>query len=166
MVQLWVNLPARYKSGAPNYQAIKKDDIQSVHLPQDAGTVRVIAGKFDDKEGPAKTKTPMNIYDILLDAGHTVELPVTDGFSLILITLEGEVTLSGDVSIKEGEGALFDLSGNILSIHQARKSRLLFLSGEIIPEPVVGSGPFVMNTRQEIQQAIQDYRQGFMGNLG
>jgi redox-sensitive bicupin YhaK (pirin superfamily) len=164
MVQLWVNLRAKDKLAKPRYQTLLKAQIPDVPLPQDAGTVRVIAGEFGGRKGPAKTFTPINVWDVNLRAGKSTELPLPDGHTTTFLVLSGEVEVDGK---KAGEGdlAIFARNGDGITVKAKTDAKLLVMDGEPIDEPVVGQGPFVMNSRAEIQQAFEDYQLGRMGEL-
>jgi len=166
MVQLWVNLPAAAKMSLPGYQAILDGRIPAVDLPEGQGTVRVIAGEFAGERGPAKTFTPMHVWDLRLDSEQRTDLALPDGWTTALVVLEGSLRVNGSEPVGEAEVGLFDRAGASICIDSARNVRALLLCGEPIDEPIVGSGPFVMNTPQEIQQAMADYREGRMGHLG
>ena len=165
MVQLWVNLPAKDKSAPPGYQTLLAADIPNVSVSNKGGTVRVIAGEFLGTKGPARTFTPINLWDIQLLAGHVVELPLPDATTTALLVLRGQVTLTDGQVANAGELAIFDRTGLGLALNAVADSTLLLLNGEPIPEPIVGHGPFVMNTREEIARAFEDFQQGRMGTL-
>ncbi len=166
MVQLWVNLPANFKRSPPGYQDILDSRMPVVSLAGGAGTVRVIAGEFEKAKGPARTFTPIELWDIRLEAGEVATLNVPAGQSTGLLFLRGGGRVNGSKSVDEGELAVLDRDGETLSIEAETDSTVLLLSGTPIDEPVVGYGPFVMNTEREIRQAIEDYRHGRMGHLG
>lgn len=165
MVQLWVNLPAQYKMTAPRYQSILNSQIPIVSLPEDQGTVRVIAGEFAGVKGPARTYTPINMWDLRLASGKSLDLTVPDGYTTAFVVLKGAVRVNGSEAIEAAEVGLFDRSGETICIDSTQSTMALLLSGAPIDEPVVGSGPFVMNTTEEILQAIADYQSGKMGRL-
>jgi hypothetical protein len=165
MVQLWVNLRAKDKSAPPGYQTLLKDQIPSVALPQNAGLVRVIAGEYAGHNGPAKTFTAINLWDVNLRAGAAVELPLPDGHTTALLVLSGKVMLDGEREAGEGDLPIFSRAGNRIALKATNDAKLLVMGGEPIAEPVVGQGPFVMNSRAEIQQAFEDYQLGRMGEL-
>jgi redox-sensitive bicupin YhaK (pirin superfamily) len=165
MVQLWVNLRAKDKSAKPGYQTLLSAHIPSVSLPQDAGAVRVIAGEFVGRKGPAKTFTPINLWDVNLRAGKSAELPLPDGHTTAVLVLSGKVRVDGDREANEGDLAIFVRSGEGITVEATTDAKLLVMDGEPIEEPVVGHGPFVMNSRAEIQQAFEDYQLGRMGEL-
>ncbi|MNN15013.1 hypothetical protein D3C81_1281080 [compost metagenome] len=160
MVQLWVNLPARHKLTAPGYQAILDRDIPAVALPDGAGTVRVIAGQYGAHAGPARTFTPMHVWDLRLAQGGVSTLPLPDGWNAALVVLRGRVRINGDTVAGEAQMAVLDRSGASVTLEASTDAVVLLLTGEPIDEPVVGYGPFVMNTEQEIQQAMSDFNNG------
>lgn len=165
MVQLWVNLPAKDKKGKPHYQSITSGQIPEVALPDQAGTIRVIAGHCDGVNGPASTYTPINLWDVRLNAGHRAELRVPEGHNTLLFVLSGQVDLGDGQSLHDAGLATFDRKGDSLALAANEDSKLLLLSGEPIDEPVVAHGPFVMNTEAEIRQAFDDFQAGRMGQL-
>lgn len=165
MVQLWVNLPAKDKRAPPGYQSILNNQIPSVSLPDGRGAVRVIAGEFAGARGPAKTFTPIHVWDLRLRSDQQTDLEVPDGYTTALVVLRGAVRVNGSEAVQAAEVGLFDRAGSRLSFDCAKDATALLLCGEPIDEPIVGSGPFVMNTREEIHQAIADYQSGKMGHL-
>ena len=165
MVQLWVNLRAQDKSAPPGYQTLLRAQIPNVALPQDAGTVRVIVGDFGGCKGAAKTFTPINVWDVNLRAGKSAELALPDNHTTTFLVLSGEVIVNGDRDAREGDVAIFTRDGDGIALRAKTDAKLLVMTGEPIDEPVVGQGPFVMNTRAEIEQAFQDYQLGRMGEL-
>ena len=165
MVQLWVNLPAKNKMSPPRYQGISKDQIPSVSLPEEQGVVRVIAGEFAGIKGPAQTFTPIHVWELHLKCARKTTFEVPAGFTTMLVVLRGTIRVNGSGMIQEAEVGLFDSSGQGISIDCEQNATALLLSGEPINEPIVGQGPFVMNSSQEIRQAIVDYQNGRMGRL-
>jgi len=165
MVQLWVNLLAKDKSAAPGYQTLLKGQIPSVALPEDAGTVRVIAGEFGGQKGPARTFTPINLWDLNLNAGKSAELPLPDGHTTTFLVLSGKVLVNGEREAGEGDLAVFARAGNGISVKASTNAKLLVMDGQPLGEPVVGHGPFVMNSRTEILKAFEEYQMGKMGEL-
>jgi hypothetical protein len=165
MVQLWVNLPKAQKMSKPRYQGITKDQIPVIELAG-GGHARVIAGELLGRIGPAKTFTPVNLFDVILKAGERFELPLPGGHNAAVVLRKGDVTLNGTESLR-GEAQIATLSeeGDAVTIEAKADTQLLILSGEPIREPVASYGPFVMNTREELQQAVEDYRAGRMGHL-
>jgi quercetin 2,3-dioxygenase len=162
VVQLWVNLPARDKAASPGYQTLLRDSIPVVSLG-DSGVVRVIAGEFNGVKGPARTFTPVNVWDARLEAGQRAELDLPAGHAGILVVLRGAVALSGSRRVGATEMALLDRAGAGVTVAAEADATLLVLSGEPIDEPIAGYGPFVMNTEAEIRQAVEDYRRGAIG---
>ncbi|MBN9371005.1 pirin family protein [Hydrogenophaga sp. YM1] len=165
MVQLWVNLPARSKMEAPGYQNILDAQIPGVDLPEGAGRVRVIAGAYGGHAGPARTHTPMDVWDVRLNQGKTARLPLIKGHTAALVVLAGTVLVNGEAVAREAQLVQFQRDGDALEIEANTDAKLLFLGGEPIEEPVVGHGPFVMNTREEIVQAFHDFQSGRFGRL-
>jgi quercetin 2,3-dioxygenase len=165
MVQLWVNLPAKEKMTAPRYQGILNHQIPVVTLPNGQGTVRVIAGEFAGEKGPAKTFTPIHVWDLRLANFQRLDLAVPNGYTTAMVVLKGNVRVQGSEAIAAAEVGLFDRTGEAIRIDSAENATALLLIGEPIDEPIVGSGPFVMNTAPEIRQAMADYRSGKMGHL-
>jgi redox-sensitive bicupin YhaK (pirin superfamily) len=166
MVQLWVNLPARAKGEPPRYQDLLAARIPSAVLPEDAGTVRVIAGAFRDAKGPAKTFTPVDVWDLRLAAGRTATLPLAAGHTALLLVQNGALRVR-DHDVPRLAMAVLDRAGTDVEVHATGgdEARVLVLAGAPIPEPVVAYGPFVMNTRDEIATAIDDFHAGRMGRL-
>ena len=165
MVQLWVNLPAKFKMAPPGYQDVLESRTPVVELADGAGSVRVIAGGFENERGPARTFTPIELWDLRIRAGKTANLHVPGGQSTGLLFLHGGGRVNGSKSVDEGGLAVLDRDGETLSIQAAADSTILLLSGAPIGEPVVGYGPFVMSTQKEIRQAFEDYQSGKMGHL-
>ncbi|MCB1938290.1 MAG: pirin family protein [Rhodocyclaceae bacterium] len=165
MVQLWVNLPAREKATPPAYQAIGRDAIPVLPLPEDAGSVRVIAGAFAGRSGPARTFTPMNVWDLHLKAGARAELPWVDGWNGALAVLHGKLRINGETVVGAAELAVLDPAGDGLAMEASDDAVVLVLSGAPIDEPIVGHGPFVMNSDAEIAQALADFRSGRFGRI-
>ncbi len=157
MVQLWVNLPAKDKMSPPGYQAIRSADIPVVDLG--AGRARIIAGELEATRGPARTFTPINLWDVRLDADAEVELPLPEGHNAMIAVLAGHVTIEGQ-GVGEAEIARLSTDGERVSIKADGESMLLVMTGEPIDEPVVGYGPFVMNSESEIRQAVEDFNAG------
>ena len=165
MAQLWVNLRAKDKSAKAGYQTLAKAQIPTVALPGDAGTARVIAGELSGQKGPAKTFSPINLWDVTLRAGKSAEFPLPDGHTTAFLVLNGRVAINGDREAGEGDLAIFERSGTGISLKAITDAQLLLMDGEPLNEPIVGHGPFVMNTREEIQKAFADFQLGRMGEL-
>jgi redox-sensitive bicupin YhaK (pirin superfamily) len=165
MVQLWVNLPARDKMTDAGYQTILDGDIPTLPLADHAGSLRLIAGEFDGVKGPARTFTPIDVWDMRLKAGRSVTLDLHAGRNTALVVLRGTVRINGTEVAREGQLALFERDGTQLRLESSDDAMVLSLSGEPIDEPIVGHGPFVMNTEQEIHQAFADYQSGQFGQM-
>jgi redox-sensitive bicupin YhaK (pirin superfamily) len=165
MVQLWVNLPAKDKMAAPAYQTLLDADIPEVLLPDNAGKVRVIAGEYAGHRGPAHTFTPIDAWDVRLNQGHTTEFVVPHDRTLALIVLRGTVQVNGTQVAREAQMVLFDRAGDAIAVEANSDAVLLLLGGEPIDEPIAGYGPFVMNSEEEIQQAVADFNSGRFGRM-
>ncbi len=165
MVQLWVNLPARDKMAPGHYQGILNADIPVVELPQGAGRVRVIAGDFEGTRGPARTFTPVNVWDARLNAGADATFNPPEGHTAMLVVLTGHVTVNGTQGAGEAELVMLGREGTEVEVHADGAATLLVLTGEPINEPIVGHGPFVMNSEAEIHQAFDDFRSGRFGTM-
>lgn len=165
MVQLWVNLPKKYKMTSPRYQGIKDENIPVIQLPADAGSVRIIAGEFEGTKGPANTFSPVNIWDMRLHAGKKTELQVPEGHTTSIFVLNGKVKLDDGTIIEAADIAFLSHDGNSVGMEILEDSKVLFLGGEPLNEPIVGYGPFVMNTQREIGEAFRDFENGKMGVL-
>lgn len=165
MVQLWVNLPARDKMAKPGYQTLLGADIPDVALADGAGRVRVIAGDFNGHHGPARTFTPMDVWDVRLKQGAQTRFDIAAGRTLALVVLHGAVLVNGDAAVRPGQFAQLSRDGQGVQIDAQEDSTVLLLSGEPIDEPIVGHGPFVMNTRDEIAQAMTDFNSGRFGQI-
>lgn len=173
MVQLWVNLPARDKMTPPGYQAIAAADIPSVALADlggraaegSAGTVRVIAGEHAGARGPARTFSPMNVLDVRVRAGATVSLAQPDGWTGILVVLDGTIEVNGDTMLRATQMATFSSEGREIRVEAGGDAKLLLLAGQPLGEPVVGYGPFVMNSQDEIRRAVEDFLAGRFGRM-
>jgi hypothetical protein len=165
MVQLWVNLPARDKMAAAGYQTLLDSDIPNLPLKDQAGSLRLIAGEFDGHTGPARTFTPIDVWDMRLNAGKTLTLDLHEGRNTALVVLRGTVQVNGLERVREGQLALFERHGDQLLLEANNDALVLLLSGEPIDEPIVGHGPFVMNSEQEIHQAFADFQSGRFGQM-
>jgi len=166
MVQLWVNLPARDKWNKPRYQDLTTGSIPSVALANDAGVARVIAGTCQGVRGPAKTHTAVDVWDVTLRAGREARLAVPAGHTALLLVQQGAIQVAGQDAVAAMEMAVLDRDGDgvdVVAKHDG--ARVLVLAGAPIDEPVVAYGPFVMNTKAEIRQAIEDFEHGRMGSL-
>ncbi|WP_455379037.1 pirin family protein [Petrachloros mirabilis] len=163
-IQLWVNLPRAVKMTTPGYQTILNVDIPIVHLVG-AGELRVIAGSFQDRKGPARTFTPVELYDLRLRRGERPSLAFPEGYNTAVFVLEGRVSMNRSPLAGEAELIVCTREGTQVTIEAEEDSRLLLMSGEPIDEPIARYGPFVMNTKAELVQAVNDYQAGKMGHL-
>ena len=166
MVQLWVNLPAKDKNTPARYQHLAKENIPVVTLPNEAGYIRVIAGEYEDARGAAQTFTEMNVWDIVLHANAAASLQLPEHHNLSMVVLRGDVTFNGTQTAHAGELVGFVTEAGTIELQAGSEEvKILLLSGVPIDEPVVGYGPFVMNTQQEIRQAINDFNRGRFGAI-
>jgi len=165
MVQLWVNLPKKNKMEKPRYQGIKSSTIPVINLPEGAGQLRVIAGDYEGNIGPAHTFTPINLWDIRLNPGQKTKFNVPEGHTTAIFVLSGKVKLEDGKEITNAEIAILEKEGSEFTLFASEESKILFLGGEPINEPIVGYGPFVMNTFDEIKQAFYDFNSGKMGTI-
>jgi hypothetical protein len=165
MAQLWVNLPAAHKMSPPRYQTILKSDIPQVELKDEAGSVRIIAGSLGAAKGPARTVTSLNVWDVRLRAGKATTLSVPQGHTTAIAVLRGPVSVNGSRPAGSSELIVLDRAGDEVHIEAAADSALLLLSGAPINEPIVGYGPFVMNSREEIETAVNDFQRGKFGRM-
>jgi redox-sensitive bicupin YhaK (pirin superfamily) len=165
MAQLWVNLPARHKRTAPAYQTLLAGDIPRIELADGAGSLRVIAGDYAGHAGPAHTFSPLDVWDLRLQPGRPLDLAVKAGRNTALVVLRGNVRLGSGEALHEGQLALFDPRGDSLLLEAESDALVLLLSGEPLNEPIVGYGPFVMNSESEIRQAIDDVQNGRFGQM-
>jgi quercetin 2,3-dioxygenase len=165
MAQLWVNLPAKHKMSKPRYQGILNAQIPEVALAAGAGSVRVIAGEYGAQKGPAATFTEMNVWDVRLRTGAELALSLPDGHGAAIAVLRGAVTANDSRQAKAAELVVLEGRGSEVRIAASVDSTLLLLSGAPIAEPIVGYGPFVMNSKQEIEAAMHDFNAGKFGRM-
>ncbi len=165
MVQLWVNLPAKDKMSRPGYQGSLDKDIPSVPLSEGGGSVRVIAGEFDGHAGPAHTHSPLSVLDVHLAAGARLDVPVTEGWTAAVVVLSGAVQVNGGALARDADLVILEQRGQDFALAATADAHVLVLLGEPLDEPIAGSGPFVMNTQEEIAQAFADFRRGEFGQI-
>lgn len=165
MVQLWVNLPAKDKSAPAAYQTVLDRDIPTVALPDEAGIVRVIAGNYAGHAGPARTFTPIDLWDLRLKQGGNVVFDLPDQHTTGLAILRGTITVNGNRSARDAQFVLLDRKGGSFEVTADSDATVLLLSGEPLEEPVAMRGPFVMNTNEELQDAFADFRTGKFGAI-
>ena len=164
MVQLWVNLPAKDKMSPPKYQAIKNSEMKNVDLGQN-GFIEVIAGEFNGEKGPATTFSPVNLMNAKLKSGGKAEFSFPANFNTAALVIEGNIMVNGEEKVPTDHLVLFQNEGETFTIEAAEDSIVLILSGEPLNEPIYPHGPFVMNTREEIIQAFDDFNKGKFGYL-
>jgi redox-sensitive bicupin YhaK (pirin superfamily) len=164
MVQLWVNLPAKYKMTKPKYQEITHSSIGKYQLPLDKGVVEIIAGEYKNVKGPASTFTPMYVYNARLNKGADIELNFKTNFNTGILVVEGSALIN-DSHVATDHFVLFKNDGEQINIHAEEDAVMLVLSGEPIDESIAQYGPFLMNTWQELEQAINDVNAGKFGVL-
>lgn len=160
MIQLWVNLPAKHKMSDPAYQEILSANIPVVDLPDGVGRMRLIAGEYDGVKGAARTFTPVTLWDMRLKTGAKISLPVPDGHYAMLLVLFGKVAINGGEVLAKRQLGFFATEGDTILLDVEEEAVVLLMGGEPIDEPVVGRGPFVMNTAEEIRAAMNDYAAG------
>lgn len=165
MMQIWVNLPKKDKLTAPKYQELTNQAIPAAALPRQGGSVRVIAGAFQDVKGSASTFSPVQMLDIKLKAGAELRLPVPRDHNAALMVLQGHITVNGSTKAGDRDAVVFKNDGDEILLNATGDAALLFLSGAPLDEPLVHYGPFVMNTVDEINQAVEDYQAGKFGHL-
>lgn len=164
MVQLWVNLPSVYKMSCPKYQAIKNADMEKVDLG-DNGYVEIIAGEYNGHKGPATTFSPVNMMNAKLQSGGKAEFDFPASFNTGALIIEGSIIVNGERKVPADHFVLFQNEGETFSIEAAENAVVLIISGQPLNEPIYPHGPFVMNTREEIMQAFEDYNTGKFGYL-
>ena len=166
MVQLWVNLPAADKMTAPKYQAITAKDIPVINFEQDAGYIRVIAGNYAGHTGPASIHSPVNVWDGELKAEQVQHLHVPVDHNVLLVVLSGEMQLNGTQQVQDSSIVMFARDGEIdIRVEALQDSKFLLLTGQPLNEPIQGYGPFVMNSKDEIIQAFNDFNSGKFGEI-
>lgn len=165
MVQLWVNLPSKYKMSTPKYQAIKNVEIPRFQLENEEGEIEIIAGEYRGIKGAASTFTPVHMLNAKLKQGATATFDFPANYNTVLLVIEGGITVNGEDKVLTDHLALFENAGESFSITANENTIVLILSGEPINEPIAAHGPFVMNTREELIEAFNDFNQGKFGYL-
>ena len=165
MFQLWVNLPAKYKSHAPRYQAITNEDMGRIPIGEKGSEIILIAGEKDSVKGPAETFTPIHLWRVILKAGDTFEASLPEDFNTAILVTEGSATAQDERAVSGNDFIMFNNDGTEIRIEAKEDSQFVVMSGEPIDEPVAHYGPFVMNTMNEIQEAIRDFQAGKFGVL-
>jgi len=166
MVQLWVNLPAKDKMSTPKYQSIKNEEIGKFNLANASGIIEVIAGEYQGVKGSATVFTDLHVYNAKINEGGTAVFNFPAGFNTGFMVIEGSISINGHDTAKEGQFVHFQTGdGTEIQVEATEKSVVLILSGEPIDEPIAQYGPFLMNTKEEIRQAMDDYNRGCFGYL-
>lgn len=165
MVQIWVNLPKKYKMTSPKYQAVLHEQKGNVPLENGKGNIFVIAGEYNGVKGAAKTFSPIEMYDIRLDENGEAEFNLPASFNTGLLVVEGEIFINENTKAAAHQYVQFKNEEGNIEIKATKKSVLLLLSGEPINEPIAAYGPFVMNTIEEIQEAVDDFNNGKFGKI-
>lgn len=165
MLQLWVNLPKQYKSTSPKYQAITREQMGKVKLPNDGGELFVIAGEYDGVKGPAFTFTPINMYDVRLSAEGHVDLSLPAPHNTGILVAQGQIAVNQNDSVVAGDFLLFKNENGLIHLEARENAIVVVLSGQPIDEPIAAHGPFVMNTRHELVEAFQEFQSGKFGFL-
>jgi len=171
-IQLWVNLPSTLKMTTPRYQDIGSHDVKLLTNDNGDAIIRVIAGELGDAKGPGSTHTPITIVHVSLLPGGQLVLPWNPDYNALTYVLAGEGTVGTErTPLHDGQMAVHvDGDFIVLSANETQDSRthafeVLILGGQPIKEPVAVYGPFVMNTRAELQQAFEDYEAGRLGQI-
>ena len=164
MVQLWVNLPAKDKMSKPKYQAISNSGMKKVDLGAN-GFIEVIAGEYNGNKGPAFTFTPVNLMNAKLKSGGKASFNFPANFNTAALVVEGNIIVNGEEKAPTNNFVLFENSGETFTIEATEDSIVLIISGEPLNEPIFPHGPFVMNSREEIMQAFEDFNTGKFGYL-
>lgn len=166
MVQLWVNLPASDKMTAPKYQAIEAIQIPVIKFDDEAGYIRVIAGEYAEQQGPANTFSPINVWDVVLKAGLQAHFHVPIDHTSLIVLLEGELLLNGTQQVLDHSVVIFGKDGEAhVQVEAVQNAKFLVLTGKPLNEPIQGYGPFVMNSKDEIIQAFDDFNNGKFGEI-
>ncbi len=165
MVQLWVNLPAKDKQSDPKYQAIKYADINRYELKDGAGNIEVIAGEYKGTNGSASTFTPLHMFNAKLNKGGKADFQFPADYNTALLVLEGHIVVNRKEEVPTDHLALMANDGESFEVEATDDAVVLVLSGEPIDEPIAAQGPFVMNTREELAEAFNEFNTGKFGYL-
>lgn len=165
VVQLWVNLPAEFKMTSPKYQAIENRQMTKVFLDDGESCVELIAGSYQGHKGPATSFTPINLFNVRLKSGASIDLNFDRDFNTGILIVEGEIKINDSGTVAADHFVYFQHDGEEIRLKALKESVVLVLSGKPIDEPIVSAGPFVMNTEEEISQAYNDYYSGRFGDL-
>ena len=165
MVQLWVNLPTKDKMTTPKYQNLNNKDLSKVELENNAGSIDIIAGEYEDHKGPAASFSPLSLFNVKLKKGKGTSFSFNENHNTGLLIIKGSVTVNNSEKAPTNHFVLFNNKGNEFTVRAEEESTILILSGEPIDEPIASYGPFVMNTNEEIRQTIDDFNSGKFGYL-
>lgn len=165
MAQIWVNLPAKYKMSQPKYQDLLFQNASKFISDNQKVHVNIIAGEYKGIAGKADTFSPINIYDISLKEGSKIDFNIDENHNLGFLIIDGNIKINDNASADKDKFVIFENEGNEVEVYANSDSKILLLSGEPIDEPIVPYGPFVMNTREEIYAAIEDFNSGKFGYL-
>lgn len=165
MVQLWVNLPAKDKMSPPKYQAISNAEMKKVPLPNGDGEIEIIAGNYNGNIGPASTFSPVNMFNVKLKKGAKTELSFPSNYTTALLMVEGDAKINDETEAPQDHFVMFGNDGESFTIEASTDTIILVLSGEPLNEPIAAHGPFVMNTKEELIEAFQDFNMGKFGYL-
>lgn len=165
MAQIWVNLPSEHKMTKPKYQAIENRSIPKVSVDENKGIIEIIAGEYNGIKGAASTFSPINMFNVSLEKGAKAEFSFSSKYNTGLVVIDGEIKINNSETAPEDYFVMFGHNGEVITIEALTKSVFLILSGKPIDEPIASSGPFLMNTNEEISQAYQDFRNGEFGHL-
>lgn len=164
-IQLWVNLPAKHKMDKPHYQAITKEEIGIYKIDDKGSIARIIAGSLNGIKGPASTYTPVEMYDIRLNKNAKISFNIPASYTSMMLITKGSVQVNGTQNAKHMDCVVFNQHGETVTLEAQEDSMVFFIAGEPINEPVARYGPFVMNTREEIIQAMEDVNSGKFGSI-
>jgi len=165
MVQLWVNLPAKEKMSKPKYQSITNAEIAKYNLPDNGGFIEVIAGEYKGTKGSASTFSPLNLLNAKLNKGSKATFSFPAAYNTGLLVIEGSIRVNDSEDVPTDNYVLFENEGEDITIQASEDAVVLIMSGQPLNESIAAHGPFVMNTRQEIIQAFEDFNMGRFGYL-
>ena len=165
MVQLWVNLPTKDKMTTPKYQNLNNKDLSKVELENNAGSIDIIAGEYEDHKGPATSFSPLSLFNVKLKKGKGTSFSFNENHNTGLLIIKGSVTVNNSEKAPTNHFVLFKNKGKEFTLRADEDATILVLSGEPIDEPIASYGPFVMNTNEEIKQTIDDFNNGKFGYL-
>ena len=165
MVQLWVNLPTKDKMTTPKYQNLNNKDLSKVELENNAGSIDIIAGEYEDHKGPAASFSPLSLFNVKLKKGKGTSFSFNENHNTGLLIIKGSVTVNNSEKAPTNHFVLFKNKGKEFTLRADEDATILVLSGEPIDEPIASYGPFVMNTNDEIRQTIDDFNSGKFGYL-